>query len=161
MRKTMGQIFLALLFIHGAADVTAEAVLDLKLSPSEILPGTSARLDFLIKNDQQVPVQMPARLVMEARPVGGEAFVVTGLGTDDSHIRPLPDLYVGEDESGHEIISVAAGETVEFTLPFNDPYSFFADERLSLPGSYEVRVAFVDHGNDPIIWSDSRILHNV
>jgi hypothetical protein len=154
-------ITLLITFICGTLNAAPVAI-GFRLDDATLLPGTSSNALIIVTNSASRSVTLTNGVLFEASRDGGEAFVLEySRLTSNSPYRPIPAEFFGGDDGETDrspsTVTVPAKSQFAFSYPFLGPTPF-ADERLSSPGTYRLRVA-MRFASGEQIWSPSFVLY--
>jgi len=148
MRKCL---FAALFFAVSAVPVSAEVplVAQLELTPTHTLPGIPVMFSVTVSNPNSVPKALYQAAEVTATTAQGERFTVgSSTGSLVSLVKPL---------SSTTSTIIPAGTSVTLFVPLGPELlrnTAFYDERLSVPGTYDLRMTI---GKDNVITNTARL----
>lgn len=150
----MKSIVLCLMVVVASLRLLADPSIDLKLIPSNILPGTAASVVVDVLNDDSAPVSVPTYIVMRVSPAAGSSFLATPSSFSDAtpYVAIPEEFFVVDDQDRPEFVTLESGQRLTFEIPLNDA-AFFGDRRLHSPGAYDVSVAFGSIRSQPTTFS--------
>src|SRR5258708_11628211 len=161
MQKLKLAIFVLTLMLSASDRVTfADTVTlsaTLSIAPSEVLPGLPAAFLVTLKNPSNQPLQIYDAMFLTAT-TQDATFEIEGV--DKRAARGLPEDQAEKCEDSF-CLTVPALETRQLYIDI-DPslYGnvFFADPRLTVPGTYSLQITFLSAATDG---SDASIKSNV
>ena len=104
----------------------------LDVTPAHVLPGLPAMFTLAVSNRDTAPHSIDNVMRLKVTPASGPAFFVNWGGSYEG----------GAFADGGEDIVLAPGQTREFYFPATEVLidGAFSDERLTVPGSYDLRM---------------------
>lgn len=108
--------------------------------PAVTLPGLPVRIVLIVENTADVTVQLPRRMVLEARSESGDTFIPGVLGFP---IQVFPPEY-------DELLTLKPREKRVYEIPMSETLTSgaMADPRLWKPGAYTLQLFLHDELRD-------------